>query len=118
MTKHISKFSAISIAFVWLVFTDAHANELFTLSVDQWDRPHDDKAVIAMPPLPELVKTWSAKKQENADAKIEVRYPGGEMGELLAKRLYDWLVVLGIPSSEIILSPGSASVTQLELLVI
>lgn len=116
MAKPILPLVTLCLLCIWLTPT-THAAEIFILSVDEWDRPHDDKTVISLQPLPQLVKHWTEAKQANADTVIEVRYPGGEMGELLAKRLYDWLVVLGIPSSEIILSPGSASVTQLELVV-
>lgn len=89
------------------------AAEKYLLAVDEWDRPLDANAVSIIKPLPEVIAKWSGQ----ANQKIDIRYPGGEMGGLLASRLRDWLVVLGVPSSDIILTPGSAAVTQLELVV-
>lgn len=93
--------------------SSVYANDIYTLSVDQWDRPHDAKSISELAPLPDVIDAWSEKEGN----KIDIRYPGGEMGELLARRLHDWLVILGVPSSEILLTPGSAVITQLELIV-
>lgn len=106
------------LVFVLMLLTSLYvslvrANDVYTLSVDQWDRPHDAKSISELAPLPDVISAWSQQE----DAKIDIRYPGGEMGELLARRLHDWLVILGVPSSEILLTPGSAVITQLELIV-
>ncbi len=105
----LSGLFALSMFFSFAV----QAAEVYKLSVDEWDRPHDAKSVSIIQPLPDVIANWQSKENQN----IEIRYPGGESGLLLATSLRDWLVVLGVPSGAIILTSGSADFTELELLV-
>ena len=100
-----------------ILSVNVFAADSYTLSVDEWDRPHDVNSVTSLTPLPDIVAKWSSLIDNNKSAKIDIRYPGGELGQLLAKRLHDWLVVLGVPSNAILLTPGSADITQLKLIV-
>ena len=47
---------------------------------------------------------WCALKD---GFRIELRYPGGEEGELWVGELMDWLISLGIPSKYLVAVPGS-----------
>ena len=40
---------------------------------------------------------------------IELRYPGGEEGEIWVQDVIDWLVALGVPSSSMQTLPGSGT---------
>lgn len=74
----------------------------WTLEASAWARPRDGRTVVTMAPLPMVVRAWSRR----SDARLLVRYAGGEDGELWAAELSDWLVALGIPGSAITLTPG------------
>lgn len=87
----------------------------FTLSADDWARPRDGNTITGFQALRDLVVVWSAGGGEDL---IEVRYPGGDEGNLWARELGDWLVALGVPSSHIQLMPGSARADQISLLIV
>jgi len=69
----------------------------FNLHAETWDTQRHGEGLLKMPVLTEVVKQWSVNSQQ----KIELRYPGGEEGELWVEELKDWFVSLGIPSSAI-----------------
>ena len=73
------------------------------LRAETWDMPRHGEALLKVPELAAVVNDW----QKNPQQKIELRYPGGEEGELWVEELKDWLVSLGVPSGAIELSPGS-----------
>jgi len=73
------------------------------LRAETWDMPRHGEALLAVPELSTIVKAWMGDTQQ----KIELRYPGGEEGELWVEELRGWLVSLGVPSSAILLTPGS-----------
>lgn len=76
--------------------------ESWTLEASAWARPRDGRAILTMAPLPRVVHAWSRR----SDARLMVRYAGGETGELWASELHGWLVAMGIPASAITLTPG------------
>jgi hypothetical protein len=49
---------------------------------------------------------------------IEIRYPGGEEGELWVRELMDWLIALGIPSDAMNQIPGSGAEDRISLVLI
>lgn len=73
------------------------------LHAETWDVSRHGEILIKVPELATMVKQWLANQQQ----KIELRYPGGEEGELWVEELADWLVSLGVPGSAIQISPGS-----------
>ena len=79
------------------------AAESWTLGASAWARPRDARAVLSMPPLPEVVRAWSRQP----DARLVIHYPGGEAGELWAHELQDWLVALGVPAAALATMPGA-----------
>lgn len=72
------------------------------LDASTWARPRSGQAVVAMRPLPQVVRAWS----QSPSSRIVIRYPGGEDGELWAHELRDWLVALGVPSGRVALTGG------------
>lgn len=87
----------------------------FTLSADDWARPRDGDTITGFQTLRDLVVVWSANGGGDL---IEIRYPGGDEGNLWARELGDWLVALGVPSSSIQLMPGNARADQISLLIV
>ncbi|RDH84940.1 MAG: hypothetical protein DIZ80_05610 [endosymbiont of Galathealinum brachiosum] len=73
------------------------------LRAETWDIPRHGEALLEVPELSSAMQKWMADPQQ----KIELRYPGGEEGELWVEELRDWFVTLGVPSGVIQISPGS-----------
>lgn len=73
------------------------------LRAETWDISRHGEVLLNVSELSTIVKRW----MENTQQKIELRYPGGEEGELWVEELKGWLVSLGVPSNVILLSPGS-----------
>jgi len=73
------------------------------LRAEQWEAAREGERLLALPALKQLVNDWAARP----DQKIELRYPGGEEGELWVVELMDWLVSLGVPSKYMSAVPGS-----------
>ena len=75
------------------------------LKAEQWELTRNGEALLSVPVLHTVINAWLQDKQK----KIEIQYPGGEEGELWVQELADWLVSLGIPSTDIVASPGSGA---------
>ena len=87
--------------------------ESWTLEADAWARPRSGEVVADMAPVREAVQAWLAEE----DARLIVRYPGGESGQLWASELRGWLVALGLEPDRVELYPGAATEGTLELAV-
>ena len=75
------------------------------LQAEQWELTRSGETVLSLPVLNQLVNEWLRDKSRI----IEIRYPGGEEGELWVQELTDWMVSLGIPSKKIVNVPGSGA---------
>ena len=75
------------------------------LYAEQWELARSGETILSLPVLKQVVQAWLADKQK----KIEIQYPGGEDGEFWVQELADWLVSLGIPSKNMIITPGSGA---------
>jgi hypothetical protein len=101
-------------AFLFLLSASrlAHAETLqWSLSADEWARPRDGQTVAGMPPLPQVMASWS----ESEGQRLIIRYPGGEEGLLWAHELRSWLVALGVPLQDQELVAGSHQADRIEL---
>jgi len=78
-------------------------DESFVLHAETWDKQRHGEVILKVPVLSSVIEKWS----DNPLQQIELRYPGGEEGELWVEELKDWLVSLGVPSKALQLSPGS-----------
>ena len=84
------------------------------LKSEQWDQARHGEQLIKIPALKAIVNQWSSNK----DAVIELRYPGGEEGELWVRELMDWLISLGIPSQYLVSVPGSGEADVIKFQII
>ena len=73
------------------------------LPAEQWELTRNGERMLQIPVLNEVVNKWILKD----GYRIELRYPGGEEGELWVGELMDWLISLGIPSKYLVAVPGS-----------
>ena len=92
----------------------ALAETSVSIRSEQWDMPRHGEALIKLPELGKIAQQWA----ENPDSIIEMRYPGGEEGELWVQELMDWLVALGIPSSAMNRVPGSGAEDIINLVLV
>lgn len=85
-----------------------------SLSSEAWELLRHGENMLKSQELNEIVNEWKS----HADSKIELRYPGGEEGELWVEELKDWLVSLAIPSHKMTLMPGSDAKDVINISVI
>ena len=85
-----------------------------SLRAELWDMPRHGESLIKQPDLGKIVHNW----KEHPDQIIEIRYPGGEEGEVWVRELMDWLVALGIPSSAMTYLPGSGAEDLINLVLV
>lgn len=88
----------------------------FTLALraEQWDTLRNGDALLKQPELSALVQRW----MNTPGSVIELRYPGGEEGEIWVHDVIDWLVALGVPSSAMQTLPGSGTDDTIYLVLI
>lgn len=99
MLKHVILLS-------WMIFFTPLAaadTRSLQLKAETWELSRHGEKLIKNAELSALVQTWS----EQSHARLEIRYPGGEEGELWSEELKSWLVSLGVPSAAIQSLPGS-----------
>lgn len=99
MLKHVILLSWM-LLFAPLVVADSTAVQLRS---ETWELSRHGEKLIKNAELSALVQAWSVQ----IDARLEIRYPGGEEGELWSEELKSWLVSLGVPSTAIQSLPGS-----------
>jgi hypothetical protein len=84
------------------------------LRAEQWELSRNGERLLGNGGLADVVNGWSRDHSQ----KIELQYPGGEEGELWVYQLMDWLVALGIPSTNLVAVPGSGQEDVIRLRVI
>ena len=96
----------IHILFLLASFTSINVfaqSEGVRLTSESWETHRHGEAILKNEAIADIIVAWLEKPQQY----LEIRYPGGEEGELWVEELRDWLVSLGISSSAIQLIPGS-----------
>lgn len=91
----------------------ASSLRIFSLSADQWARPRGGDMIPELEAVRAAVSYW----ERGGDSLLVIRHPGGDIGELWAAELRDWLISLGLPSDYIRLVPGTQSADQINLVV-
>lgn len=89
------------------------AGENYQLGHEQWSIPKRVETVLKMPVIAKVL----AELQNSPDARLLIRYPGGDEGTLWANELRSWLVSLGISKKNIELLPGGVDTSIIELSV-
>ncbi len=84
------------------------------LQAETWDISRHGEVLLKVPALSQVMKKWMLNPQQ----KIELRYPGGEEGELWVEELKGWLVALGVPSNVIQISPGSHAEDVIDIVLL
>lgn len=99
----------------YLVADIATANNarIYNLSADLWSRPRSGGIIPQIEPVRLAVTYWESV----SDAVLLLSYPGEDSGEIWAAELKDWLVSLGVPSDNIVLSPGLHAEDEIQIMV-
>jgi len=84
------------------------------LHAEQWELSRNGERLLRIKGMSDVVHEWSSDNRQQ----IELQYPGGEEGELWVHQLMDWLVALGIPSTNLVVVPGSGQGDVIRLRVI
>jgi len=84
---------------------------VFNIGLEEWSRPRSGQFIVTLPAVREAVSLW----ETNQNARIQIRYPVGESGNLWAQELSDWLVALGIEAGTIDLVTGSLPEDRVEI---
>ena len=104
------------------------AESVEVITADQWARPRSGESLVQMPALKRTVRDYlgqiagrddeqGGSRNTRRDQRIRIRHPRGEEGVLWAEELRGWLIALGIPSTDIAMSPDSTRVDAIELAV-
>jgi len=72
-------------------------SDSFSIGADQWALPRSGSALLHLAPFSAAVQDWVA----HPGARIVIVHAGSDQGNLWAGELSDWLVTLGVPSSQI-----------------
>lgn len=96
-----------------LVLADPLSEEL-KLRAEQWDLARHGEKVLQLNDVRTLVNAW----MDSENHSIELRYPGGEEGELWVHELMDWLISLGIPSQYLVAVAGSGEADVIKFKII
>ena len=98
-----------------LISINVYAQDVnIELRAETWDIPRHGEALLKVPELSMVMQKW----MESPTKVIELRYPGGEEGELWVEELKGWFVSLGVPSSVIQLTPGSNAEDIINIVII
>ena len=84
------------------------------LRAEQWDSMRQGEALLKQPELAAMMRRWITQP----DSIIELRYPGGEEGELWVQDVMDWLVALGVPSRSMQTLAGSGTSDTIYLVLL
>ena len=107
---------------------ESSAGSVEVITADQWARPRSGESLVQMPALKRAVRDYlgqnadrddeqGGSRNTRRDQRILIRHPRGEEGVLWAEELRSWLIALGIPSTDIAMSPQSTRVDAIELAV-
>lgn len=89
----------------------ALADDGLFIELADWAQPRDGREVSRHPVLRAAVTPLL----QNPEARLELRYPGGDEGSLRAGELRAWLVALGIEAERIGVAPGSSAPDRIDL---
>ena len=78
-------------------------DQQWKLTEEQWDLVKQGEQVLDLAVLKQPLDAWSSQ----SNVAVELRYPGGEEGELWVEELKDWLISLAIPSKYLFAVAGS-----------
>ena len=83
--------------------TDELTSDQWRMTEEQWDLIKQGEQLLLMPVMQQVTVAWSVQQGYG----IELRYPGGEEGELWVEELMNSLISLAIPSQYLFAVPSS-----------
>lgn len=83
--------------------TDELTSDQWRMTEEQWDLIKQGEQLLLMPVMQQVTEAWSVQQEYG----IELRYPGGEEGELWVEELMNSLISLAIPSQYLFAVPSS-----------
>ena len=83
-----------------------------TLKRSDWPTVVEGRYLIAIPSLRSVLQEF---EYNSSDLRIEIRYPGGDAGNVWALEVHSWLIAMGLASTDIVLEPGSGDPQALKL---
>ncbi len=111
----IIKHQIILIGLCFLFSSNVLAQDVVAqLRAEVWDTQRHGEALLKVPALSAIIQKWMLAPSQL----IELRYPGGEEGELWVEELHDWFVSLGVPSTKIQILPGSQAEDIINIVLI
>lgn len=69
----------------------------YTITADMWMQPRSGGVMLQMPPVRAAVQDWIL----HPGSHLVILHSGDDMGNLWSSEVQDWLVSLGIPSTDI-----------------
>lgn len=69
----------------------------YTITAGMWMQPRSGEVMLHMPPVRAAVRDW----MRHPGSHLVILHSGDDVGRLWANEVEDWLVSLGIPSSDI-----------------
>ena len=92
------------------------ADTVQIITADEWARPRSGESLVRMPALKSTVREYLGEDKQRG-RRILIRHPRGEEGVLWAEELRGWLVALGVPSTDVAVSPESTRANAIEVAV-
>lgn len=92
--KYIGTFLLLAVAAGFAANAQAAG---YIITADMWMQPRSGQVMLQMPPVRAAVADW----MKHPGSKLVILHSGDDEGSLWASEVQDWLVSLGIPSSDI-----------------
>lgn len=101
------------IALLLLSPLPAISEDSWQITALEWSRPRHGEWLVRQPALSAAI----VQLQQQPQARLQIRYPGGDEGVLWAEELQAWLVALGLASNRIERIPGSSEANTISLVI-
>lgn len=69
----------------------------YTITADMWMQPRSGAVILQMAPVHAAVNDW----MRHPGSQLVILHSGDDIGSLWSSEVQDWLVSLGIPSTDI-----------------
>jgi hypothetical protein len=69
----------------------------YTITADMWMQPRSGSIMLQMPPVRAAVQDWI----QHPGSHLVILHSGDDVGNLWSSEVQDWLVSLGVPSTDI-----------------
>lgn len=116
MSKVVASVLMSALLFTQMVNATPYLSnaQQWKLTEEQWDLVKQGEQLLHLPVLKQAIEAWSQQQGQV----IELRYPGGEAGELWVEALKHRLISLAIPSKYLnaVAGSGEADVIMIKII--